>query len=203
MKAWLRPWTSLRERMTSADVAAALRAGPFREPAHAWLQEVRNGTGYSRRARYADALAISLYPSRGRYVWYTQLRRLSVKLDEANVTDEGRWVVVPPWFHGRLQLDSRFVKVNESGTAEGLRNGIIGRAAGFDIYKSNQTPDPTSGTYAIIAGHPVATTFAQQITKMEKVRSERTFGDKVRALSVFGYEVIVPKALGVLYARKG
>ena len=58
---------------------------------------------------------------------YTQLRKLSVKLDEANVPQEGRWVVVPPWYHGLLLEEDKFVRVDASGTDQGLRNGIIGR----------------------------------------------------------------------------
>ena len=60
----------------------------------------------------------------------------SVKLDEANVPTEGRWVVLPPAVYGKLQLDGRFVKQNEAGT-NALHNGVVGQAAGFAIHKSN------------------------------------------------------------------
>lgn len=53
---------------SSAAVVAALRDKVFKEPAHILLEQVRNGTGYARRQRYADALAVSLYPSRG--IWF-------------------------------------------------------------------------------------------------------------------------------------
>jgi hypothetical protein len=44
-----------------------LKRGPFREPAHVWLHEVRSQTGYTyhKTPRYADALAVSVWPSRG------------------------------------------------------------------------------------------------------------------------------------------
>lgn len=57
----------MKDPVSSVQVLDALRKGPFREPAHAWLYEVRNGTGYSKRERYADALVVSVWPSRG--VW--------------------------------------------------------------------------------------------------------------------------------------
>lgn len=63
----------------------------------------------------------------------------SVKLDEANVPTEGRWIVLPPAVYGKLQLDGRFVKQNEAGT-NALHNGVVGQAAGFTIYKSNNAP---------------------------------------------------------------
>jgi hypothetical protein len=46
------------------NVFEALRAR-YPAPAWAFLEEVRNGTGFGRVTRTADALAMSLYPSRG------------------------------------------------------------------------------------------------------------------------------------------
>ena len=63
-----------------------------------------------------------------------------VKLDQADVPPEGRWIVVDPAAHGQLTLDARFVKANESGSADTLRNGYVGRASGFDVYLSNNAP---------------------------------------------------------------
>jgi len=64
----------------------------------------------------------------------------SVKLDEQNVPTDGRWIVLDPASYGRLLLDSRFIKANEAGTSSGLRNGVVGEAAGFTILKSNNAP---------------------------------------------------------------
>lgn len=64
---------------------------------------------------------------------------LSVALDEANVPEEMRWAVLPPAVYGKLQLDDRFIRQNESGTAA-LHNGQVGDAAGFRLYKSNNAP---------------------------------------------------------------
>ena len=65
---------------------------------------------------------------------------MSVKLDEANMPTEGRWLAVSPATHAKLLLDSRFIKANEAGTTSGLRNGIVGEAGGFTIVKSNNMP---------------------------------------------------------------
>lgn len=62
-----------------------------------------------------------------------------VALDEANVPEELRWIVLPPAAYGKLQLDDRFIKQNESGN-NALHNGVVGDAAGFSIYKSNNAP---------------------------------------------------------------
>ena len=60
----------------------------------------------------------------------------SVALDEADVPEELRWIILAPSAYGKLQLDGRFVKQNESGTGA-LHNGRVGYAAGFRIFKSN------------------------------------------------------------------
>ena len=38
-------------------------------------------------------------------------------------------------------------------------------------------------------------TFASQMTEMETIRSETTFGNIVRGLQVYGYQTIKPEAL--------
>jgi hypothetical protein len=38
-------------------------------------------------------------------------------------------------------------------------------------------------------------TFASQMTNMETMRSEATFGNIIRGLQVYGYKVIKPEAL--------
>lgn len=53
---------------SAGKVLTALRTGPFREPAHAWLENVRNETGFGSRPRYADAVVVSLWPSRGLWI---------------------------------------------------------------------------------------------------------------------------------------
>jgi hypothetical protein len=74
----------------------------------------------------------------------------SVALDQVNVPEELRWIVLPPAAYGKLQLDSRFIKQNEAGTDQGLRNGVVGEAAGFKIFKSNNSP--TGATHVVADG---------------------------------------------------
>lgn len=129
---------------------------------------------------------------------YPLLVDLRTTLTRDNCPTEGRWVVIPPEMEGALLQDNRFI--DASASADGgsaLRNGFIGRGAGFDVYVSNQTPDPTAGTYAVLAGHPSATTFVQQVSKTEALRLEGAFGDGIRALVVYGAKVIRPTCLAL------
>ncbi len=134
---------------------------------------------------------------------YENLVAIKVKLDQQNVPTEGRWVVVDPQAHGLLLQDQRFVSFGTDITNERLVNGRVGRAVGMDIYVSNNVPKTTASnvtTYSIIAGVPMACTYAEQIIETEALRSETTFKDKVRGLHVYGAKVTMPTAIAVLPA---
>uniref|UniRef100_A0A6H1ZVH8 Putative capsid protein n=1 Tax=viral metagenome TaxID=1070528 RepID=A0A6H1ZVH8_9ZZZZ len=86
-----------------------------------------------------------------------------------------------------------------------MRNGRLGRIGNFTLYKSNNytAVTDTYQCYHVLSGHPKGLTFASQMTKMESLRAESTFGSIVRGLSVYGYKVTIPTALVDLYCRKG
>jgi hypothetical protein len=127
---------------------------------------------------------------------------LKVALDNANVPDSNRYVVVPPWFHGRLLRDNRFVNAEKSGTTDALRNGFIGRATGFDILVSNNTPNPTGDDYVIQAGYPGALSFAEQINKVEAYRPQDSFSDALQGLHLYGGKLIRPDGIAIVTASQ-
>lgn len=130
----------------------------------------------------------------------TQLINLKVKLDNANVPTEGRYVVVPPWYHGLLLASDTFVRVDASGSSEALRNGMVGRAFGFDVLVSNNAPLVTGDDYAVLAGHPSAISFAEQIVKVEAYRPESAFSDAIKGLHVYGAKLVRPSAIATVVA---
>jgi hypothetical protein len=132
---------------------------------------------------------------------YEQLIDLGVALDEQNVPTSGRFVIVPSWFHGRLLTDDRFVGSGAAAADARLLNGQVGEAAGFAVLKSNNVPR-SSSDYSVIAGHPIATSFADQISKTEAYRMEKRFSDAVKGLHLYGVKVTRPEALAVLTASR-
>jgi len=120
---------------------------------------------------------------------------LRTKLKKANVPNVGRSVAVTPDMYGCLLRDNRFIRVNESGDTEGLRNGIVGRAAGFDIVETNNAPNTTGSEFAIIAGNNSAITFAEQINKIEAYRPQSSFADAVKGLALYGAKLTRPDSL--------
>jgi N4-gp56 family major capsid protein len=133
---------------------------------------------------------------------YDYLVDLGTKLSEANVVEEGRWAIVPPWYYGLLQKDKRFVGVGSQRSDEVLRNGQIGEAAGFSVMRSNNIRNTSGTKYKIMAGHPIGISYADQIVKVEAFRPEKRFSDAVKGLHVYGAKVIRPQALAVLTANK-
>ncbi len=127
---------------------------------------------------------------------------LKVKLDEANVPTEGRYAVIPPWLHGRALRDDRFVRVDASGTDQALRNGLVGRSAGFDIMLSNNAPLVTGDDYLVLAGVRDAITYAEQINKTEAYRPEAKFADAVKGLLLYGAKLVRPDCIATAIASQ-
>ena len=131
-----------------------------------------------------------------------KLLEMGQVLDEQNVPETGRWVVMPAWAI-RLLKSSDIKDASLTGDgASPLRNGRVGMIDRFTLYSSNLLPRyvDTNNPFDIIAGHKVGLTFATQITKTETLRSESTFGTLMRGLQVFGMKVVKGASLVRLYA---
>ena len=132
------------------------------------------------------------------------LARMARLLDEANVPEEGRYVVAGPAFYEQLsQSSSKLLSVDFNAGQGSIRNGLVtsGKLRGFSMYRSNNMPvTPTTGaTGAIVAGHMSAVATAQTITSTEVIRDPDSFGDICRGLHVYGAKVLRPEALVTAY----
>jgi hypothetical protein len=137
-------------------------------------------------------------------------------LDEQNVPDDGRWLILPPFARNWL-MQSPLAQAYVTGDPQSiLRNGKIGRIDRFDIYVSNLLPHGTTDKAmvaaksatstgatatgalprtAMLAGQTAAMTYASQVVKAETLKNPNDFGDLVRGLNVHGYQTIQDKAL--------
>ena len=115
-------------------------------------------------------------------------------LDEANVPESDRYVVIPAKLANLIKKSElKDASLSGDGTSI-LRNGRLGMIDRFTVYVSHNL-NVSSGKYSLIAGHKMGFTFASQMTEMETIRSESTFGNIVRGLQVYGYKVVKPEAL--------
>ncbi|MBW3088822.1 coat protein [Bifidobacterium sp. 82T24] len=141
---------------------------------------------------------------------YDAIVDLATALDKQNVPDLGRWVIVNPDFYGLLRKDNRFITGSDAAHNT-LLNGVVGEIAGMTILKSNNTPAATGGTEdaptdegnVIIAGTNAATTFAEQIAKVEAARKEKGFDDIVKGLHLYGAKVVRPECLATVTFKVG
>jgi N4-gp56 family major capsid protein len=132
-------------------------------------------------------------------------------LDEQNVPENGRWLVIPSWMAAMIK-NSDLKQAYLTGDNQSiLRNGKLGMIDRFTLYVSNCLPTATdlgsdsatggTGTAAdvaawnIMAGTRDAISFASQMNNVESIRAQSTFGNIVRGLNVYGYQVTKPEAL--------
>lgn len=127
-------------------------------------------------------------------------------LDEQNVPETGRFLLLPFWATTMLKLsDIKDASLTGDGSSP-LRNGRVGMIDRFTVYNSNLLPRYTDGsdnTTHVIAGTKEGLTFATQLTKTETLRAESTFGDIMRGLLVYGHKVVKGEALTAAYVTAG
>lgn len=151
--------------------------------------------------------------------------RLASVLDEQNVPESGRWLLIDPVTRLRL-MGTNLAQAQFMGDDKSMvRNGLIGTIDRFKVYVTNNLPSRAAsvqgytsgdgseaataagqigwgtGTFAsgrtriLAAGHSSAITFASQITKTEQLRNPTDFGDLVRGMQLFAHRVVKGTAL--------
>lgn len=118
-------------------------------------------------------------------------------LDEQNIPESGRKLVIPAWMAAQIKKsDLRDASITGDNVSV-MRNGRIGMIDRFTVYTSNLLPAVTGATPSttVYACTDAANTFAAQLTRTEQLRSQTTFGNLMRGLMVFGRECVNPVAL--------
>ncbi len=144
--------------------------------------------------------------------------RMSTVLDEQNVPEDGRWLVMSP-FDRHLLMQSTLAQAYFTGDASStIRTGKVGMIDRFTVYVSNLLPrgaaakalvagltDPSTGgavtdakaRRTMVAGTKAAVSFAMTVNKTEPLRNQTDFGDIVRGLAVYGRKTVKPEAMVV------
>ena len=127
-----------------------------------------------------------------------------VVLDEQNVPDEDRWLILPSRICGLVKKSDLKDASLLGEPVSMLRNGKIGMIDRFTIYRSNCLYKYVAdGATHCLFGHPMSLTWASQMVHQELLKNPNAFGDIVRALTVYGYKIVKPEAMGDLYASLG
>jgi hypothetical protein len=150
---------------------------------------------------------VSRNPTSGQVEILDVILRLAQALDEQNIPEEGRWIILPVWAVAQLKFSDLRQAYITGDSVSPLRNGRVGMIDRFTVYSSNLLPSGTAGglaagEFVLYAGHAHGLTFASQISKVETLRSELTFGTILRGLQVYGYQVIDGTALAQAIVTK-
>jgi hypothetical protein len=129
------------------------------------------------------------------YGYITQLGEL---LDESNVPQEGRNLVITPKFKTLLLQSDEFTRATSLGDNV-IQNGYIGNVAGFSVHVTTNHP-AVEGVVNLLAFTRDYISFASQVSKVETVRPYNMFADAVKGLYLYGSKVMQPKAGAVLKA---
>ena len=132
-------------------------------------------------------------------------------LDEANIPETGRWIVMPSWMAAMIKRSElRDASLTGDGTSI-MRSGRIGGIDRFTLYSSNLLPAGArtgaattlaAGENLVIAGHSHGLTFASQLSKIETLRAESAFGSILRGLQIYGYKVLDGTAIAAAVVAK-
>lgn len=126
-------------------------------------------------------------------------------LDEANIPESGRFLVIPAWMAGMIKKSDLKDASLTGDSSSVLRNGRLGMIDRFTLYTSHnigRVLDGGNACFNVVGGHKMGLTFATQMTDMESLRAESTFGTLIRGVQAYGYKVVKGEALTRLYVRQ-
>jgi len=131
--------------------------------------------------------------------------QMSRLLDEQNIPNEEKFIVIPPWVKLKLALAGVEFSIREGDKA---KDGVEwNNSMGFDMFVSNNlTPLLESTTPVgsmVVGGSKKAIAYAGQIQNTEALRLEDNFAWGVRGLHLYGAKVIRPELLCVGKFKEG
>jgi hypothetical protein len=125
------------------------------------------------------------------------LGRMAQRLDEADVPQSDRILIIPPWFQSYL-VAAKILTTYNTTQDNAYDNGMVGRAYGFDIRVSTNLLRATAAADSqVIALHKSAVQFVDQVVDSEIKDLETMFGTGIRGLYIYGAKLVQPTAVAV------
>lgn len=129
---------------------------------------------------------------------YAIVLKLRQRLNAAKVPFASRTLAINPAFEEHILSDgSKITTFDQSNQTDGLREATIGRLLGFDVVVD---PFITSDKPTAIGFYEPALAYVSQISKIENMRGQTKFADRVRGLHVYGGKLTRPYAAQVYQA---
>lgn len=118
------------------------------------------------------------------------IRRMIQTLDDADVPQTERVLVIPPVERNTLMGISRFTEeafVGEAGPGNTIRNGMIGDLYGIQVYVSSNSPTMAAATRAGVLLHKDAIVFVEQMAVRSQTQYKQEFlADLFTADTLYG-----------------
>lgn len=129
---------------------------------------------------------------------WNAIRDLRKQMNKAKVPQSQRFLALNAEAEARLLASAaKLTNVDTSGTPDGLRDATLGRLLGFTLLSSEQL---TVTDYPqLVAFWQPALAYVSQVDKVEAMRSNEKFADRVRGLHVYGAKVLSMYATAVRF----
>ena len=119
------------------------------------------------------------------------IRAMILKLDNANVPMDNRYIVMPPIAANDLLGINRFTEQQFIGNGEAIKTGKIGMIYGVDVYISSNCPTTTTGATATdrvgCLFHKDALVLAEQVGVRSQTQYKQEYlGDLFTADTLYG-----------------
>jgi hypothetical protein len=132
------------------------------------------------------------------FAFFARITRL---FDEADLPEQNRWMVIPPWLVEKMVLTKIIAATDNTAVID---NGKVANFMGWDLRRSNRIQKVDTTKYKLMAGiGTIPISFASALLKTEAFRPEKRFEDAIKGLTVYGGKVMRPDYLMCITATEG
>jgi hypothetical protein len=145
---------------------------------------IAGGTAYEIQANTAVQITAANVMSK--------ITALSTILDNAEVPQGERWLVLPASIADILKLAPEYISIGSEGGREAAMNGKMpGMFAGFEVYSvaDGRMVGNTTDGFHVLGGHKSAICFAMGMTEVGMEDLIGNFGKAYKSLTVYGAKV--------------
>ena len=124
------------------------------------------------------------------------IRAMILKLDNADVPSDNRFMVIPPIAANDMLGINRFTEQQFIGNGEAIKTGKIGSIYGMDVYVSSNCPSINSDAQRVgVMMHKDALCFAEQMGVRSQTQYKQEYlGDLFTADTLYGVKVLRPES---------
>ena len=133
---------------------------------------------------------------------YGQILALKQKLDEAQIPQSDRFLILPPALMAIVLQGTELIPAVPTAY-EAVQKGFMGMVAGFQLYMSNQVAGDNTDGYQVLAIHKSWLTFAMGWVETGIEDLIGDFGKAYKGLNIYGAKVVDERrkagAMALLY----